>query len=335
MADTAADVLLRLLELMALASRPGGVALEEASARLGREPQRLVDDLRLAANREDYHPPGWVDDLRIEIAPDRVEVRTSHKFDRPPGLTRLEALSLSLALRAAAAHRPEAARQEMLDLATRLDAGIASGSAAEFLPMISVEDGGDPDGFRQLLERAIRERRSCRIRYVGSSEPGLDFRGVDPYGLVHGNGTWYLIGRCGRSGETKVFRLDRVIATELLDARFDRPDDLDLRSFVEGGRVFAAYVHRHHPPSLRAILSADTASAGGRPSWSAADELVFYEKERGGQESGRVGRRRGLCSIGAAAASVAVAWRSGGGGGPGRAAATLGAMLQMRPVRRR
>ena len=37
--------------------------------------------------------------------------------------------------------------------------------------------------------------------------------------------------------------------------------------------VFAAYVHRHHPPSLRAILSDDF----GR-TWTAAEELVFYEK---------------------------------------------------------
>jgi predicted DNA-binding transcriptional regulator YafY len=249
MADTAADVLVRLLELLALASRPGGVGLEEASARLGREPRRLVDDLRLAANREHYHPPGWVDDLRIEIAPDRVEVWTSQKFDRPPGLTRLEALSLSLALRAAAAQRPEAERPELLELATRLDAGIASGSVEELLPMISLEDGSDPDGYRRLLERAIRERRSCRIRYVGSSDPQPDVRGVDPYGLVYGNGTWYLVGRCERSGATKVFRLDRVIAAELLDERFDRPDDLNLQSFVEGGRVFTA--HETRPVTVR------------------------------------------------------------------------------------
>jgi len=51
------------------------------------------------------------------------------------------------------------------------------------------------------------------------------------------------------------------------------------------GLVFAAYVHRHHPPSLRAILSDD----GGR-TWTAAEELVFYEK-RGGQESGMGGAR--------------------------------------------
>jgi hypothetical protein len=45
-----------------------------------------------------------------------------------------------------------------------------------------------------------------------------------------------------------------------------------------GGRVFAAYVHRHHPPSLRAILSDDF----GR-TWMAAEELVFYEKARGAE----------------------------------------------------
>jgi len=52
-----------------------------------------------------------------------------------------------------------------------------------------------------------------------------------------------------------------------------------------GGRVFAAYVHRRHPPSLRAILSDDF----GR-TWTASDELVFYEKAPG-RESGMGGSR--------------------------------------------
>ena len=52
------------------------------------------------------------------------------------------------------------------------------------------------------------------------------------------------------------------------------------------GRVFAAYVHRHDPPSLRAILSDDFGHT-----WTAADELVFYEKVQGGRESGMGGRR--------------------------------------------
>jgi len=56
--------------------------------------------------------------------------------------------------------------------------------------------------------------------------------------------------------------------------------------WLPGGRVLAAYVHRHDPPGLRAILSDD----GGR-TWDAAAELVFYEKQRGGRESGMGGKR--------------------------------------------
>lgn len=52
---------------------------------------------------------------------------------------------------------------------------------------------------------------------------------------------------------------------------------------LPNGRLFMAYVHRHAPPSLRALLSED-----GGESWH--DELVFYEKRRGG-ESGMAGRR--------------------------------------------
>ncbi len=55
---------------------------------------------------------------------------------------------------------------------------------------------------------------------------------------------------------------------------------------LSGDRVFAAYVHRHDPPSLRAILSDDF----GR-SWEAAPELAFYRKTRGGKESGMGGKR--------------------------------------------
>ena len=50
---------------------------------------------------------------------------------------------------------------------------------------------------------------------------------------------------------------------------------------LPGGRLFAAYVHRHNPPSMRAILSDDLGH-----SWTASEELIFYEKVRGGQESG-------------------------------------------------
>jgi len=54
---------------------------------------------------------------------------------------------------------------------------------------------------------------------------------------------------------------------------------------LPGGRLLMVYVHRHDPPTLRAVLSADF----GR-TWDAANELVFYDS-RSGKESGMGGKR--------------------------------------------
>lgn len=66
--------------------------------------------------------------------------------------------------------------------------------------------------------------------------------------------------------------------------RWSRPESTGIAGQIcnplalGGGRVLATYVHRHHPPSLRAILSDDF----GR-TWTAAEELVFYDKSLGAE----------------------------------------------------
>lgn len=54
---------------------------------------------------------------------------------------------------------------------------------------------------------------------------------------------------------------------------------------LPGGRVLAVYVHRHSPPSLRAVLSEDFGKT-----WDRANELVFYASGAG-KESGMEGQR--------------------------------------------
>jgi hypothetical protein len=54
---------------------------------------------------------------------------------------------------------------------------------------------------------------------------------------------------------------------------------------LAGGRLLCVYVHRHWPPSLRAVLSPDFGAT-----WDAADELVFYEHAAGAQ-AGMDGKR--------------------------------------------
>ena len=54
---------------------------------------------------------------------------------------------------------------------------------------------------------------------------------------------------------------------------------------LPGGRVLAVYVHRHAPPSLRAVMSPDFGKT-----WNVDNELVFY-KSGAGKESGMGGKR--------------------------------------------
>ena len=63
------------------------------------------------------------------------------------------------------------------------------------------------------------------------------------------------------------------------------PGQIAAPLLLPGNKLLIVYVHRHQPPSLRAVLSDDPGAGWG------ADELVLYEKSRGAAEAGTGGRR--------------------------------------------
>jgi predicted DNA-binding transcriptional regulator YafY len=54
-------------------------------------------------------------------------------------------------------------------------------------------------------------------------------RTLDPLGLVHKTGHWYLVA--GHAGEVRVYRVDRILAARELPAEARRPDGFDLPTF--------------------------------------------------------------------------------------------------------
>jgi predicted DNA-binding transcriptional regulator YafY len=50
---------------------------------------------------------------------------------------------------------------------------------------------------------------------------------VDLYGLVYRSGFWYAVGYCHLRQALRVFRLDRVLYTRILDETFLRPEGFD------------------------------------------------------------------------------------------------------------
>ncbi len=64
-----------------------------------------------------------------------------------------------------------------------------------------------------------------RARFPSRVDDALTARLVDPYSLVHQNGTWYVVGYDHMRQELRNFRLERASNVTLTDQPFQRPQD--------------------------------------------------------------------------------------------------------------
>jgi len=76
------------------------------------------------------------------------------------------------------------------------------------------------------LGEAARERRRVRIRYRSWPSEETE-REVDPYAVIHREGYWYVVGHCHLRDGMRLFRLDRVLGAEPVEATFERPPGFD------------------------------------------------------------------------------------------------------------
>ncbi len=80
----------------------------------------------------------------------------------------------------------------------------------------------EPAPLVERLREAVWADRHVRIDYAGRGEE----REVEPLALVLKADTWYLVA--GTAEGPRVFRCDRILRVEVLDARFTRPAGFDL-----------------------------------------------------------------------------------------------------------
>jgi proteasome accessory factor C len=65
---------------------------------------------------------------------------------------------------------------------------------------------------------ALRRRRRLHVRYLVPSRDEATERDVDPMRVLNIGERWYLEGWCHRAEAVRLFRLDRVVGIEVLDA---------------------------------------------------------------------------------------------------------------------
>jgi predicted DNA-binding transcriptional regulator YafY len=84
---------------------------------------------------------------------------------------------------------------------------------------------------------AIRTRHVVAFHYQ-SHDRTSSHRQVEPYGIVHMDGRWYVVGRCLLREALRTFRLDRVNELEISDRTFERPRGFDAKAHLQRSMPF-------------------------------------------------------------------------------------------------
>ena len=54
---------------------------------------------------------------------------------------------------------------------------------------------------------------------------------MDPYALINHRGAWYLVGRCHRNNDVRMYKVERISALTELPGGFEVPTDFDIEKF--------------------------------------------------------------------------------------------------------
>ena len=232
--------------------------------------------------------PGYFPDDLIDFDADSLDsgvlrLTQSRGMARALRLGTREAVALVAALRALDASVGDAldpAEREVLTSTLEVLTTATGEAAATVDVQLSVE--GDP-AVLAAARTALREGRRLHLRYVDAADRTSE-RDVDPWQLVTGDERSYLSAWCHASGGERLFRLDRILAAQVLDEPVTTSPAPDVQ---------ATYRPAREHPTVR--LSLD-----GRARW-AAEQLPDRVRRRG---------RRGLHD-GAAGGDLGVAARPG------------------------
>jgi len=229
--ETATARLGRLLTMVPWLVNRQGIDLERAATELGITVGQLETDLRLLYLCGYGQMPDELIDAHWEGG--RVFVTNAETIARPLRLGRDEALTLMVGLRALAAVPGLGERDAIERAMAKLEA--ATGASAEAAARVEVAiDEGVEAPLLADARRAVQQHRRVHLRYLVPSRDESTERDVDPMRVVNLDSRWYLEGWCHRAQDTRLFRMDRIEALDVLDTDGTPPPDARLRDLDAG-----------------------------------------------------------------------------------------------------
>lgn len=182
--------------------------------------------------------PGQQYGTYIEIDMDAVDGQGVVRLDnaeylsRPLRFTADEAVALVLALRSLSEVADPEQRSTIEATIAKLERAAAAEVAAADRTQVRIS-GGDEE-VRRAVHRALRDGRRLHLTYDVAARAETTERQVDPLRASVRDGYAYLDAWCHRARGLRSFRMDRIVAAEVLDAAADPHPDLTLPDPVQG-----------------------------------------------------------------------------------------------------
>jgi proteasome accessory factor C len=225
----------RMLELVPYLQARDGVPVTDVARDFGVAPAQIIKDLHvLWFCGLPNSVTGDMIDVDMEALEDDGIVRISNAecLTRPLRLAPAEALALIVALRALAESAGPRQREPVDRALAKIEAAAGERSAQAAAVDVQL-DTGDPE-IREAVDQALRDARQLHLSYYVESRDETTERVADPLRLVYFEGRPYLEAWCHRAQETRLFRVDRITAAQVLETPAEPPTDVALIDVSRG-----------------------------------------------------------------------------------------------------
>lgn len=231
----------RLLAIIPLLQRRGGISKQELQETLGISKRELEGDLYaiLLCGVPPYLPSDYIG---IDFESDWVTLAQAPHFARPARLTLREALALRLAIERLPLPEDGPLADAAIELLDALDRTLpkqqkAQGKIADLEGRIEAPKAQDTGDKLSVIDGAIASRTVLELTYFSASKAEVTRgRRVHPYGCGDAFGNQYLIAYDEQNKDRRTFRLDRIsrLAPVGDAAAFEVPKDFDLNEALDG-----------------------------------------------------------------------------------------------------
>jgi proteasome accessory factor C len=243
--QTATDRLQRLLALVPYVVSRNVVGMAETAAAFGITERELVDDLNMLWCVELRSPDPY---CPIDLSYEGGEIMISEveAMDRPLRLGVDEACALLVALRMLAELPAIGDGSALSRTIAKLEAAAGNAGGPSAQVAVQMDHLAGQTAMAQITDALARDRRLHISYYVHGRDEATE-RDVDPMRLLVVEGRTYLEGWCRRANAVRTFRLDRILALEVLDVAKDVPTGAEPVD-VDGG------LFRPSPEDVHVVL---------------------------------------------------------------------------------